>query len=155
VCYGVVKNVPAPCVNTSKLIYQVNDGAVDSIDAVYDRGVPLLVGRTVLSADVVEGRVRLALDDDGVVECDHVLAATGFRVDVRRLGLLAPDVLDDLALAAGGYPRLGSGFESSVRGLHFVGAASAWSHGPLMRFVAGTPHTGRSLARNLQRRRVP
>lgn len=44
VCFGVVKNVPAPCVNTSKLIYQVNDGAVDSIDAVYDRGVPITNG---------------------------------------------------------------------------------------------------------------
>ena len=40
-CYGVVKNISPPCVNTSKLIYQVNDGAVDSVDAVYDRGVPL------------------------------------------------------------------------------------------------------------------
>jgi len=117
-------------------------------------GVPLLVGRTMLAANDVGGRVRLALDDGSVLECDHVLAATGFRVDVRRLGLLGADLLDDVALAAGGYPRLGAGFESSVRGLHFVGAASAWSHGPLMRFVAGTPHTGRSLARSLQRRRV-
>lgn len=44
VCYGVVKSIPAPCVNTSKLIYQVNDGAVNSIDAVYDRGVPVTNG---------------------------------------------------------------------------------------------------------------
>ena len=39
----------------------------------------------------------------------------------------------------GGHPRLTPGFESSlVPGLHFVGAPAAWSHGPLMRFVAGT-----------------
>jgi hypothetical protein len=44
VCLGVVKSVPAPCVNTSKLIYQVNDGAVNSIDAVRDRGVALAQG---------------------------------------------------------------------------------------------------------------
>lgn len=40
-CYGVVKNIAPPLVNTSKLIYQVNDGAVNSVDAVYDRGISL------------------------------------------------------------------------------------------------------------------
>ncbi|HXU04986.1 MAG TPA: hypothetical protein VN903_28695 [Polyangia bacterium] len=44
VCYGVVKNVPAPCVNTSKLIYQVSDSTINSVDAVYDRGIGLHVG---------------------------------------------------------------------------------------------------------------
>lgn len=44
VCYGKVLNVSAPCVNTSKLIYQVNDGAVSSVDAVYDRGIALSAG---------------------------------------------------------------------------------------------------------------
>lgn len=41
VCLGRVLNVPAVLVNTSKLIYQVNDGAIASLDAVYDRGVAL------------------------------------------------------------------------------------------------------------------
>jgi len=40
-CLGVVKNVPAPCVNTSKPIYQVNDGPVASVDGVYDKGFTL------------------------------------------------------------------------------------------------------------------
>ena len=42
---------------------------------------------------------------------------------------------------------LDDGFESSVRGLHFVGAPAAWSFGPLMRFVAGTAFAARSVAR--------
>lgn len=41
VCYGKVYNVQPPMVNTSRLIYQVNDGAVSSVDKVYDRGVAL------------------------------------------------------------------------------------------------------------------
>jgi hypothetical protein len=48
-----------------------------------------------------------------------------------------------------GAPVLGAGFESSVPGLHFVGAFSAASFGPVMRFVSGTPFTGRALARHL------
>lgn len=39
---GKVQNLRAVCVNTAKLIYQVHDGAVTSIDAVYDSGVQLL-----------------------------------------------------------------------------------------------------------------
>jgi len=42
--YGRVLNVPAPCVNTSKLTYQVNDGPVADIDAVFDRAAPLTKG---------------------------------------------------------------------------------------------------------------
>jgi len=41
-CFGVVRNVSPPCVNTAKLIYQVNDGPVAGIDAVYDRGIALV-----------------------------------------------------------------------------------------------------------------
>ena len=39
--FGVVKNVAPPCVNTAKLIYQLNDGAVASVEGVYDRGIAL------------------------------------------------------------------------------------------------------------------
>jgi hypothetical protein len=53
VCLGVVKSAPAPCVNTARLIYQVNDGAVNSIDAVRDQGVALQQGHQWNSAGVV------------------------------------------------------------------------------------------------------
>lgn len=42
--WGRVFNISPPCVNTSRLIYQVHDGAVASIDAVYDRAAPLTAG---------------------------------------------------------------------------------------------------------------
>jgi hypothetical protein len=49
-----------------------------------------------------------------------------------------------------GYPELGYGFESSLPGLHFIGAPAAWSFGPLMRFVSGTEFAGRALAAALK-----
>ena len=54
----------------------------------------------------------------------------------------------------GGYPRLTGGFESSVGGLHFVGAPAAWSYGPLLRFVAGTEYAGPTLARGIVGKRA-
>ena len=50
-----------------------------------------------------------------------------------------------------GYPVLRRGLESSVPGLHFLGAPAARSFGPLMRFVSGTWWSGRSLARAVRR----
>jgi hypothetical protein len=48
-----------------------------------------------------------------------------------------------------GYPILDKGFESTVPGLHFLGAPAAWSFGPLMRFVAGTEFAARGLVRGI------
>jgi hypothetical protein len=101
-----------------------------------------------MAAQTAGGGLRLTLDDGSVRRADHVLCATGFRVDVRRLGLLGPRLLDTLDLA-GGYPRLGSGFEANVPGLHFVGAPAAWSWGPLARFVAGSGFAARELTARL------
>lgn len=46
--FGVVKNATLPCVNTARLIYQVNDGPILSVSAVYDAGIKLF-GRTIVS----------------------------------------------------------------------------------------------------------
>ena len=46
-------------------------------------------------------------------------------------------------------PDLSRHFESSVRGLYFVGPSAAFSFGPLFRFVAGAEYAAPSLARHL------
>jgi hypothetical protein len=82
---------------------------------------------------------------------DKVLLGTGYRVDVSRYEFIAPELMGQLALA-GGYPVLSRGMESSVSGLHFMGAPAAWSFGPLMRFVAGTAFAAGELARGVAAR---
>jgi hypothetical protein len=42
-----------------------------------------------------------------------------------------------------------------VPGLHFVGAFAAASFGPVMRFVSGTPFTGRSLGAHVRNSHPP
>ena len=113
--------------------------------------VPIHLSTTVISASEHHGRAELAFADGSRRSCDHVLLATGYRVDIGAYPFIPPGLLDRL-WRAGGYPRLGAGFESSVPGLHFLGAPSAWSFGPLMRFVAGTefaaPQLTRAIIRN-------
>jgi hypothetical protein len=92
--------------------------------------------------------VLLALDDGSRRRVDHVILATGYRIDVAAETILGDSLRPRLR---GGYPVLRRGFESSVPGLHFVGAYSAWSFGPIMRFVAGTKFAAREVARVLTR----
>jgi FAD-dependent urate hydroxylase len=110
------------------------------------RDVPILTSRVVESVTRAGNRIELKLDDATRRNVDHVLLCTGYRVDISRYGFLPPDLLSSLGITDG-YPLLTAGFESSQRGLHFIGAAAARSYGPLCRFVSGTPFTGRALAR--------
>lgn len=52
--YGYGFNVAPPLVNTSRLIYQVSDAALASVDAVYDRGAALTKGADYTSQSDME-----------------------------------------------------------------------------------------------------
>ena len=116
--------------------------------------VPISLGRQAIDARVRDGAVELYLDDGSSRIVDRVLLGTGFRVDVRRYPFLADELLGDLELADG-YPVLRAGLESSVAGLHFVGASAAHSFGPIMRFVVGSWFAAPAIARRLAGRRQP
>ena len=99
-------------------------------------GVPVHTGVQVRSTEPVGDRLRVALSDGSARMVDHLLLGTGYRVDIARYPFLDPDLVSSVRTERG-YPVLGPGMESSVPGLHFLGAPAAWSFGPIMRFVAG------------------
>ncbi len=110
--------------------------------------VPVLDGHRVVGARREGDKVLLTVAADGTrseLIVDHVLAATGYRVDLARLGFLAPEVRSKVATVAG-FPALSGSFESSVPGLYFTSLAAAGTFGPLMRFVCGTGFTARRLS---------
>jgi cation diffusion facilitator CzcD-associated flavoprotein CzcO len=106
-------------------------------------GVRLRAGERIHGVVAAGERIALTLDHGSAV-FDHVLLGTGYRVDIAKLGMLAPNLLRRVACRDGA-PRLAHGFESSVPGLHFVGASTVASYGPLMHFVAGTGFAAREL----------
>ena len=114
--------------------------------------VPMETGRAIADATPTENGVRVVLDDGTSRDLDHVLLGTGYAVDVSRYPFLSPKLIGDLDIA-GGYPVMRPGFESSVPGLHFVGASGTLSFGPVMRFVVGTWYAAPALTRNLLGRR--
>lgn len=105
-----------------------------------DRLAPirLTTERIVESSTAENGHVRLRLDDGSERTGDHLILGTGYRVDITRYPFLDRSLAESVA-TAGGYPILSRSFESSVRGMYFLGAPAAVSAGPGMRFVS---HTG-------------
>ncbi len=114
--------------------------------------VPIVTSSWITSARLAGDEVEARLADGTVRRVDHILLATGYKVDVGGYGFLPPALLERID-RVDGFPRLTSSFESSVPGLHFVGAVAAWSFGPLMRFVAGTEYAGSAVAAALLGRR--
>jgi len=110
------------------------------------KDIPISTDRSVESATPVSGKLRIRLSDGSTREADHVLLGTGYRVDVTRYPFLPAELSERLSLV-NGFPKLGSGFESSIPGLHFLGAPSSWNYGPVMYFVCGTDFAARRLAR--------
>jgi FAD-dependent urate hydroxylase len=107
--------------------------------------VPITFSTSIASASAGDAGVELQLSDGSSRTVDHVLLGTGYEVDVRRYPFIAPELSESLELVDG-YPVLGRGLESSVEGLHFLGAPAAYSSGPVMRFVTGTFYTGPEFA---------
>ncbi|MEU2561833.1 FAD-dependent oxidoreductase [Streptomyces longispororuber] len=98
-------------------------------------------GRPVLTVETLGGRTRELV-------ADHVVAATGYRVDLAALSFLGHGLRARMAVSRG-TPRLGAGYASSVPGLYFTGMLAGSSYGPLMRFVCGTEFASPRLARHL------
>lgn len=99
--------------------------------------VPIHMGRFVVQARVVGEHLHVRFNDGTERVVNHVVLGTGYRIHVGLYPFVSSGVLERIDLV-NGYPRLDAGFETSLPGLHILGAPAAWSFGPLMRFVAGT-----------------
>ena len=101
-------------------------------------------GKAVLTLATADGR-------RSQLTVDHVVAATGYRVDLERITYLSTDVRARMR-TVGGFPHLSPSFESSVPGLYVVGMAAGETFGPLMRFVCGTSFAASRVSAAVSRR---
>jgi FAD-dependent urate hydroxylase len=86
--------------------------------------------------------------EDTELTADHVIAATGYRINLKRLEFL-PDAIRSSLRTVGGSAAVGRDYQSSVSGLYFIGPSVAPSMGPVMRFVFGAEHAATTVGRQL------
>ena len=98
------------------------------------------------SIDMAGERLRVGLSDGSAREYDRVVLGTGYRPDIASVPFLGDQLRSDVH-RFGRYPHLDQGFETSVRGLHFVGAIACGTFGPICKFVAGAGFSAGRVAR--------
>lgn len=119
---------------------------------------PVLRGCRIHAIEKADGageRLRLTLTDGNGRPTQHLtshlMAGTGYRVDLDRLRFLSSELRDLVRVDSAGAPVLTRTFESSVKGLYMIGPIAAPSFGPLLRFIAGTNFAAGRISLHLQR----
>jgi hypothetical protein len=107
--YGQVFNIAPVMVNSSKLTYQINDGAIQSVSNVYDKGIALTAGADYANVTTLHaalpasgtfitclalGYIRLGAVPTGLLTCDATQGAASSNRTVAQ-------VLKAMALKAG------------------------------------------------------
>lgn len=112
------------------------------------------LGRTPIKAEAKQGRAELTLETrDGrheVETFDHVIAATGYRVNLRRIPFLT-DALRAQIDVVGSSPWVSDNFETSVPGLYAIGLSAMEMFGPLLRFMVGAEFVAPRVGAHLER----
>jgi thioredoxin reductase len=111
-------------------------------------------GSEVIGIAIKSGKIELEIGNrEGrgkVLAADHLIAATGYLVDLRAVPFLSAGLLAELVQEQN-CPVLSSNFESSIPGLFFIGPVAASNFGPLMRFSFGNAFVSKRVARYLTR----
>jgi thioredoxin reductase len=96
------------------------------------------------------GELEIQLDNGQLLGIDHIILATGYKVDMTRVPFLAGgDILDVLTLHDG-YPVLDHGFQSSVPGLYITSLPATRDFGPFFGFTVAVKTAARIVADALE-----
>jgi thioredoxin reductase len=136
----IVRNMlgPAPCWFTKEEV-------VDKVQC--------HLGANIAKAAARGSRIAIELTNGGgarTLEVDHVISATGYKPDLRRIEFLSSDLLAGIA-SVEETPLLSANFESSIPGLYFVGIPAANTFGPVLRFAYGAGFAARRISKHLAR----
>lgn len=114
-CWGSCLNVSPPLVDSARLIYQVNDGAISDVPAVYDRGIALTQGSDYSSESDLNttapsagqyrvykagGYFRLGSTPSGTVTADVLGDASGTGYVSTAAQIVSRILVDEVGLAS-------------------------------------------------------
>jgi thioredoxin reductase len=113
-------------------------------------GVDLLPSSTITAMAEKDGAVLVELSQGRQLEVDHVMMATGYKVELDRLDCLDP-ALRSTIVTDGGAPILDEDFMTSVPGLFITGLPAARDFGPFFGFMRACGLSARIIGRRVQR----
>jgi thioredoxin reductase len=115
--------------------------------------VDVLTSHRIKKASPEKNGVRLELDGPqrSSIDVDHVMAGTGFALDIASLPFL-PATLRASIKTISNQPVVSRAGETSIPGLYFAGAHTVYSVGPSSRFIAGTHTISEVMTKAMARR---
>jgi lysine/ornithine N-monooxygenase len=86
------------------------------------------------------GEIEVILSCGDRIVVDHIICATGYRVDIRKLSYMRTLTRAGPASLSlsGGYPVLDNYFQSAIPGLFLSGITAVRDFGPFFRFLRGS-----------------
>ncbi|HTE86954.1 MAG TPA: FAD-dependent oxidoreductase [Dehalococcoidia bacterium] len=112
--------------------------------------------RTALVAceEAAGGALSMRFDSGDAVTVDHILFATGYKVDVAAQPILSHRSIASELVAVDGFPELDEDFQSSVDGLFLAGLPASRDFGPFFGFVSGAPLAARLIIERVAERSI-
>ena len=101
----------------------------------------------VSAVETAAGDVAVTLDSGEVLTVDHVIFATGYQADLRRVPLLRP-ILPSIA-ASDGYPVLDDTMQASVPGLFITSYLATRDFGPFFAFTVAARASAHMIVKGL------
>jgi lysine/ornithine N-monooxygenase len=95
------------------------------------------------------GTLKITFHHGETVEVDHIITATGYRVSLNNIPFLKT-IASRIDIESNGFPKVDPCFQSSVKGLYFVGPLSSYHHGPSFTQIAGVWHTAKTVIPSIQ-----
>jgi thioredoxin reductase len=110
-------------------------------------GVTLWPRTRLVSCEETSGGLAAKLDNGRTLLVDHVILATGYRVQIERVpflsGLLEPPAVED------GFPVLDEHFQTSIPGLYITSMPATRDFGPFFAFTVSVRTSARLIGRAL------
>ena len=96
--------------------------------------------------ELPSGELSVRLDDGQSFSVDHIILATGYKVQLERIPLLAQGNLLPEIVSRNGFPVLDTHFQTSVPGLYVTSMAASQDFGPFFGFTGAVRTSARLIA---------
>jgi cation diffusion facilitator CzcD-associated flavoprotein CzcO len=94
------------------------------------------------------GELEAVLSNGETITIDTIVLATGYKVDIARLPILSPNLLEQLK-TRNGFPVLDDHFETSIRGLFITSMPAMQDFGPFFGFTISVRTSAKLICQRL------
>lgn len=118
---------------------------------VHQPNVSLHPHTQVIAAEVTfDDTVKVTLSNGEVLEVDHIITATGYKVETNQIPFLGANILSNLN-CSNGFPCLDAHFQSNIAGLYFTSFMAGQDFGPFFGFTIGVRTAAQLIGQQLNK----